>query len=298
MIGFSDRVDLGEVGVRFATCRAPGASLRSWMIFPSRDRRLLTLRLRGTAFDKYDGRRWERTQSKASHRRCQEHRDARDRALPRSVARPPKITIELEPIEPTGRVSPRAPSRSSFRTQQHAIVGEPLELSQRTRGRGSLLRRGAHGLRYDAFIATRSRADRRGAVRRRIAVATSSSRPTRPTASHSSRTSGRTRSRRATSRPRRSRSTSNTTSSYAARLAVRREAAARRSLPLRVEARSLRVLLDRDGDHAPRDRHPVAQRHAASSAERTTASATTTRFDRATRTRGSRRTSTIRSAAG
>ena len=70
----------------------------------------------------------------------------------------------------------------------------------------------------------------------------------------------------------------------------------RRPLPLRVEARALRVLLDGDGDHAARRSASRRATSPASSAARGTGSATTTRCARATRTRGSRRTSTIRRA--
>src|SRR5688572_10485039 len=63
MIGFSDKVDLGEVG---AIRDVPALALRFDVEdLPEPRPQKLTLRLRGTAFDKYDGKSWKRTQTKA-----------------------------------------------------------------------------------------------------------------------------------------------------------------------------------------------------------------------------------------
>ena len=77
-------------------------------------------------------------------------------------------------------------------------------------------------------------------------------------------------------------------------VALAGQAAAGRSLPLRVAARALRVLLDRDGDDAARGGHPVAQRDRLRRRDVESIRAVLRRSRRATRTRGSRRTSTTR----
>ncbi|MDF2695080.1 MAG: Transglutaminase-like enzyme putative cysteine protease, partial [Labilithrix sp.] len=151
MIGFSDKVDLGEVG---AIRDVPALALRFDLDdLPEPRPQKLTLRLRGTAFDKYDGRRWERTQSKT-------HAGGAKSTETLAIARFPdpsrdrKITIELEPIDPTVVFLPPRTVALQLRTQQQAIVGEPLELSKGPEGEVRYSGEGAHGLRYDAFIAT------------------------------------------------------------------------------------------------------------------------------------------------
>lgn len=151
MIGFSDKVDLGEVG---AIRDVPALALRFDVEdLPEPRPQKLTLRLRGTAFDKYDGRRWQRTQSKtftngakssdtlALFRGPDEHRDRR-------------VTIELEPIEPPVVFLPPRAVALQLRAQEQATVGEPLELSKGPEGEVRYSGEGARGLRYDAFIAT------------------------------------------------------------------------------------------------------------------------------------------------
>ena len=61
MVGFSDHVDLGEVGVLRSD---PSIALRFYVSdLPEPPPSRITLRLRGTAFDAYDGRAWARTVS-------------------------------------------------------------------------------------------------------------------------------------------------------------------------------------------------------------------------------------------
>ncbi|HVH42341.1 MAG TPA: DUF3488 and transglutaminase-like domain-containing protein [Labilithrix sp.] len=151
MIGFSDKVDLGEVG---AIRDVPALALRFDVEdLPEPRPPKLTLRLRGTAFDKYDGRRWQRTLSKTF---ASTAKSSEILALSRhpDVARDRRITIELEPIDPTVVFLPPRTVALQLRTQQQAIVGEPLELSKGPEGEVRYSGEGAHGLRYDAFIAT------------------------------------------------------------------------------------------------------------------------------------------------
>ncbi len=147
MVGFSDRVDLGEVGV---LRNDPSIALRFEvpdLADPPPAR--ITLRLRGTAFDRYDGRRWERTQPA--------HTLADGTEL-LNIARPPapsdrRVTFDLEPIEPPVLFLPPRTVAVHVGTQQQAALGDPLLL---TRGPENEIRyRGSesHGLRYEAYIA-------------------------------------------------------------------------------------------------------------------------------------------------
>jgi transglutaminase-like putative cysteine protease len=151
MVGFGDKVDLGEVG---AIRDVPALALRFDVEdLPEPRPQKLTLRLRGTAFDRYDGRRWERTQSK-TYPGGTKSTDSLSIVRPADPSRDRKITIELEPIDPTVVFLPPRTVALQLRTQQQAIVGEPLELSKGPEGEVRYSGEGAHGLRYDAFIAT------------------------------------------------------------------------------------------------------------------------------------------------
>jgi transglutaminase-like putative cysteine protease len=150
MIGFSDKVDLGEVG---AIRDVPALALRFDIEDLAEPRPpKITLRLRGTAFDRYDGRRWERTQSKAHYGGA---KSTETLALARSpdYARDRKVTIELEPIDPTVVFLPPHTIALQLKTQQQAIVGESLTLTRGPEGEVRYEGEGAHGLRYDAFLA-------------------------------------------------------------------------------------------------------------------------------------------------
>lgn len=194
MVGFSDHVDLGEVGVLRSN---PSIALRfEVQDLPEPPPSRLTLRLRGTAFDKYDGRRWERTQKNGA-------RGGFDGTDTLSVVRPPvpradrKITIDLEPIEPPVVFLPPRTVAIQVRAQQQAVLGEPLNLSRGPEGEVRYGGSDAHGLRYDAFV-TGNREPIVEVLARQIALATSTSRRRCRRASGSSRTSGPTRSPRRT----------------------------------------------------------------------------------------------------
>ncbi len=151
MIGFSDKVDLGEVG---AIRDVPALALRFDLDdLPEPRPQKLTLRLRGTAFDRYDGRRWERTQSKV-HTGGAKSSDILPLSRNPDPLRDRRVTIELEPIDPTVVFLPPRTVALQLRTQQQAIVGDPLELSRGPEGEVRYSGEGAHGLRYDAYIAT------------------------------------------------------------------------------------------------------------------------------------------------
>lgn len=150
MIGFSDKVDLGEVG---AIRDVPALALRfDVQDLPEPRPQKLTLRLRGTAFDKYDGRRWERTLSK-THVNSFKSNEILTIARAPNPSRDRVVTIDLEAIEPPVVFLPPRTVALQLRTQQPAVIGEPLELSKGPEGEVRYSGEGAHGLRYDAYIA-------------------------------------------------------------------------------------------------------------------------------------------------
>ena len=150
MIGFTDKVDLGEVGMLRSD---PTIALRfEVQDLPDPPPARLTLRLRGTALDKTDGRRWERTQHELKG-----HPDSSSDQLNVVRARDPKIdrriTIDLEPIDPPVVFLPPRTISLQVRAQQQAVLGEPLMLTRGPEGEVRYSGSDSHGLRYDAFVA-------------------------------------------------------------------------------------------------------------------------------------------------
>src|SRR5207249_1319951 len=95
----------------------------------------LTLRLRGTAFDAYDGRAWQRTQNE---RHPADHAPENTEAYP--VYRYPdpasdrKISIDLEPIDPPVIFLPPRTAAIRVRPQNQALLGEPLAVHRGPEG--------------------------------------------------------------------------------------------------------------------------------------------------------------------
>ena len=150
MVGFSDKVDLGEVGVLRSD---PSIALRFDVPdLPEPRPPRLPLRLRGTAFDAYNGRAWSRTQAD----RHPERGDSSDLVLLHRVPdanRDRRIVIDLEPIDPPVVFLPQRTVAMRVRSQQQAVFGEPLMVH---RGPEGELRYGGgepHGLRYEVFVA-------------------------------------------------------------------------------------------------------------------------------------------------
>jgi len=147
MVGFSDRIDLGEVGSLRAD---PTLALRVEIPdLPDPPPPRIELHLRGTAFDAYDGRAWSRTQTTVepvpSHfgtltlrRRPRKHRDR-------------VMTIDLEPFDPPVLFIPRRTvalrmrprGQSSPRGTVELFAGGEGEIRYRTKERGA---------RYQVFL--------------------------------------------------------------------------------------------------------------------------------------------------
>jgi transglutaminase-like putative cysteine protease len=149
MVGLSDHVDLGQVG----TLRNdPTIALRFTLDNqgdspPSR----MTLRLRGTGFDSYDGRQWKRTL--LDHKALSHNAELYPLTRYPDVARDRKITFDLEPIDPPVVLIPARTIGLRVRAQGQALLGEPLTLYE---GPEDELRYGGsdvRGLHYETFLA-------------------------------------------------------------------------------------------------------------------------------------------------
>lgn len=147
MIGFSDRINLGEVG---ALQSDPTLALRvevQDLADPPPSR--IEFHLRGTAFDLYDGQGWSRSPSEIepvdSH-----YGFVRIRRRPKP-GRDRMLTIDLEPIEPPLLFIPhravalrmRDPKGSTSSPKVDLFAGSDGEFRYRT---------GERGLRYEVFL--------------------------------------------------------------------------------------------------------------------------------------------------
>ena len=151
MVGFSDHVDLGEVGVLRTD---PSIALRfdlPDLQDPPPPR--LTLRLRGTAFDHYDGRAWSRT---LTERRPADRSPFALDTYPLhrfpDPARDRRIAFDLEPIDPPVIF---LPSRAiALRVRAPSPLAPPDALLVQRGPEGELRYGGpeARGLRYEVFL--------------------------------------------------------------------------------------------------------------------------------------------------
>lgn len=148
MIGFSDRIDLGQVG---ALQTDPTLALRIEIPnLPDPPAPRLELHLRGTAFDTYDGRSWIRSQAEMEpiHSR---YGMVRIRRRPK-LERDRLMTIDLEPFDPPVLFVPRNAVALRMRARtEHPGAAPKLELF--AGGEGELrYRSGDRGVRYDVFL--------------------------------------------------------------------------------------------------------------------------------------------------
>lgn len=150
MVGFSDHVDLGEVGV---LRNDPSIALRFEVAdLPDPPPPRLTLRLRGTAFDAYDGRAWSRTQSE--RRAAERAADSPDLILLRRLpdARDRRIAFDLEPIDPPVVFFPPRAVALRIRPTQPALLTDPLALQRGPEGELRYAGGDGRGLRYDVYL--------------------------------------------------------------------------------------------------------------------------------------------------
>jgi len=147
MVGFSDRIDLGEVGSLRADPTLAARVEIPDLVDPPPPR--IELHLRGTAFDTYDGRSWSRSQNVVEP--VPAHFGTLTiRRRPR-MRRDRMMTIDLEPIDPPVLFVPRraVALRTRSRGQGHSngkidlFAGSEGELRYRTNERG---------VRYQVFL--------------------------------------------------------------------------------------------------------------------------------------------------
>ena len=152
LIGFSEHVDLGDVGVLRDD---PTIALRfeprnTAEPLPTR----LILRLRGTAFDAYDGRAWARTQRDL---RSADHGTDGGEVYP--LFRPPDpvhdrtIAFDLEPIDPPVLFLPPRAVALRVKPQNQILLGEPLVIQHGSEDELRYSGSDSRGLRYEVYLA-------------------------------------------------------------------------------------------------------------------------------------------------
>jgi len=152
MIGFSEHVDLGDVGVLRDD---PAIALRFELSdLPAPPPTRLILRLRGTAFDGYDGHAWIRTQRDLHPA---EHGPESSDLYPLFPAgrsgHDRMISFDLEPIDPPVVFLPPRAVALRIKPQNQVLLGEPLALQRGSEGEYRYSGSDLRGLRYDAYLA-------------------------------------------------------------------------------------------------------------------------------------------------
>ncbi|CAN5714056.1 DUF3488 and transglutaminase-like domain-containing protein [soil metagenome] len=149
MVGFSDHVDLGQVGQLRSD---PSVALRFEAPATATPPSRLTLRLRGTALDAYDGRAWSRS---SSERHLADHSGAGStypvvrQPLPGDV----KYSFDVEPIDPPVLFLPQNTVAVQVKAQPQALMADPLVLQQGSEGELRYAGGESRGIRYDVFVA-------------------------------------------------------------------------------------------------------------------------------------------------
>jgi protein-glutamine gamma-glutamyltransferase len=153
VIGFSDHVDLGEVGVLRDD---PTVALRFEVKdLPEPPPTRLTLRLRGTAFDAYDGHAWARTQHDAI--RPSEHGYDGNDTYPLfrnpDPAHDRVVSFDLEPIDPPVVFLPPRAVALHLKVPTQILLGEAVTLQRAAEDELRYTGSDGRGLRYDVYLA-------------------------------------------------------------------------------------------------------------------------------------------------
>jgi transglutaminase-like putative cysteine protease len=159
MIGFSEHVDLGDVGVLRDD---PTIALRfevRGLVDPPPTR--LTLRLRGTAFDAYNGHAWERTLRDSPRHGAESGPlkitgDGGDVfAIFRSpdLRRDRVVSFDLEAIDPPVVFLPPRAVAMRIKLSNQILLGEPLTIQPGAEDELRYMGSDARGLRYDVYLA-------------------------------------------------------------------------------------------------------------------------------------------------
>jgi transglutaminase-like putative cysteine protease len=155
MVGFSPHINLDDVGV--LRLNNPTIALRFDIPdLPAPPPPHMILRLRGTAFDTYDGHAW-------SHPADPERKSDKDRSVPGSdvfpMVRAPepgkdrKISFDLESIDPPVVFLPPRAVAIQVKPQNQPLLAEPLALQRGAEGEVRYSGADARGLRYDVYLA-------------------------------------------------------------------------------------------------------------------------------------------------
>jgi transglutaminase-like putative cysteine protease len=160
MIGFSEHVDLGDVGVLRDD---PTVALRFEVKdLPEPPPTRLTLRLRGTAFDAYDGHAWARTQHDAVRPpdRTVDQNDTYPLFRSPDIGRDRVVSFDLEPIDPPVIFLPPRAIAVHLRVPTQVVLGDAVTLQRGPEDELRYAGSEGRGLRYDVYLA----ADREGLV--------------------------------------------------------------------------------------------------------------------------------------
>jgi len=158
MVGFSDHVDLGQVGVLRSD---PSIALRFKVEGqPPPPPPRLTLRFRGTAFDSYDGKAWDRTIKERSGPAAHADNDGDAYPVARSFdpARDQTISIDLEPIDPPVVFLPPHTVSLRLRPVEPSLLNDNLGLVRGPEGEFRYTGSEGRGLRYEAYVGPDSEA--------------------------------------------------------------------------------------------------------------------------------------------
>ncbi len=149
MVGFSDHVDLGDVG----TLRSdPTVALRFTLPEAQDPPVRLTLRLRGTAFDSYDGRAWSRTSNERRPADIYYPNIVPVIRLPRA-SEDRRITFDLEPIDPPVLFLPPRTVAAQIKPAPNTMGQDGTVITRGPEGELRYATSAMHGLRYDVFLA-------------------------------------------------------------------------------------------------------------------------------------------------
>jgi transglutaminase-like putative cysteine protease len=152
MVGFSDHVDLGQVGVLRSD---PSIALRfEVQNLPEPPPPRMTLRFRGTAFDTYKLSSWDRT---SNDHFTLNHAVGDNDSYPllRSfdAAHDTKISIDLEPIDPPVLFLPPRTVGVRLRPVEQSLLSEALSVVRGPEGEFRYVGTEGRGIRYEAYLA-------------------------------------------------------------------------------------------------------------------------------------------------
>jgi transglutaminase-like putative cysteine protease len=151
MVGFSDKVDLGQVGVLRSD---PSIALRFELAGRENPPPRLILRFRGTAFDKYNGKSWERTVKDKLVDATREGGSLDVYPIVRHAdpAHDLTISINLEPIDPPVVFLPPHTISLHLTPVEPSMLSDRVKLQRGPEGEFRYDGSDGRGLRYEAFI--------------------------------------------------------------------------------------------------------------------------------------------------